>query len=159
MWAPWRMEYILADTSAGGCLFCDLRATPRAAWREKLVLAVDEYVLVCLNRYPFAAGHLLVVPRRHAGDFAGLEAAEYDALMRALRTTLARLREAMRPEGVNLGFNLGKVAGAGIAEHLHAHLVPRWGGDTNFMPVLADVRVMPEYLDATWERLAPHFDA
>ena len=158
LWAPWRMEYILGDKS-GTCIFCGFAALAkdRAAWRESLVLAVEEHALVCLNRYPFAAGHLMVVPRRHVSDFADLPDVEYDALMRLVRGTLAKLRDAVHPEGVNIGFNLGKVAGAGIAEHLHAHLVPRWNGDTNFMPVIADVRAMPEYLDATWQRLAPHF--
>jgi ATP adenylyltransferase len=150
------MEYILDDKS-GDCIFCGFAAAPREAFRKELVVAVEEHALVCLNKYPFAAGHLLVAPRRHVSDLADLADVEYDALMRLVRTSLARLRAAIGPQGVNVGFNLGKSAGAGIADHLHAHLVPRWHGDTNFMPVLTDVRVMPEYLDATWARLAPHF--
>src|SRR5436305_15072861 len=116
IWAPWRMEYILGDKS-GPCIFCAFAAAPRAEWRKSLVLAGEEHALVCLNRYPFAAGHLLVAPRRHVGDFADLPDAEYDAVMRLVRATLARLRGAAHPEGVNVGFNLGKPAGAGIAEH------------------------------------------
>ena len=133
------------------------RSAPPSAYREKLVLVVQPHALVCLNHYPFAAAHLLVVPRRHVADLEELPAEEYDALMRLLRDATARLRSATRPDGLNVGFNLGKAAGAGIAEHLHAHVVPRWNGDTNFMPVLADVRVMPEYLDDSWRRLAPAF--
>lgn len=156
MWAPWRMEYILGDKQ-GACIFCDFASAPPTAYREKLVLVVQPHALVCLNRFPFAASHLLVAPRRHVSDLSELDDAEYHALMALLRDASTRLRLAVTPEGVNVGFNLGKAAGAGIADHLHAHIVPRWNGDTNFMPVLADVRVMPEHLDASWKRLAPAF--
>jgi ATP adenylyltransferase len=157
LWAPWRMEYILGP-KPGGCVFCAYAsaAVPR---REDGVLVAQPQAFVCLNKYPFASGHLLVVPRRHTSDLAELSREEYPALMALLRDTVAALKVALRPEGFNVGFNLGKVAGAGIAEHLHAHIVPRWAGDTNFMPVLADVRVMPEHLDATWARLRPAFEA
>ena len=154
LWAPWRMDYILGP-KGGECIFCAFPA--RDAHREDLVLTVTAHAFVVLNRYPFAAGHLLVVPRRHVADLGDLSDEEADAFFRLLRFSVARLREATHPDGVNVGFNLGKAAGAGLAEHLHAHVVPRWDGDTNFMPVLADVRVMPEHLDATWQRLAPHF--
>jgi ATP adenylyltransferase len=156
LWAPWRMEYILG-AKGGSCVFCDMAAAPPEAYREKLVLLVDEHALVCLNRYPFAAGHLLVVPRRHVADLGDLEAGEYDATMRLVRAAIARLQRSTGAQGINMGMNLGAAAGAGIAEHLHAHIVPRWPGDTNFMPVLADVRVLPEYLDETWRKLAPLF--
>jgi ATP adenylyltransferase len=156
LWAPWRMEYIRGP-KGGACIFCDFASAPPSAYREKLVLVVQPHALVCLNRYPFASAHLLVAPRRHASDLAELPAEEYDALMHLLRETTVRVQRVTRCEGANLGFNLGKAAGAGIAEHLHGHVVPRWNGDTNFMPVLADVRVMPEHLDATWRELAPHF--
>jgi ATP adenylyltransferase len=156
MWAPWRMEYILGS-KAGACIFCDFASLAASAYRGKLVLLVQPHALVCLNRYPFAASHLLVAPRRHVSDPSELRDEEYDALMRLVRDATARLRRVASPEGLNVGFNLGKAAGAGIADHLHAHVVPRWNGDTNFMPVLADVRVMPEYLDDSWKRLAPAF--
>lgn len=155
IWAPWRMEYILGPKTDGGCIFCAFPERNRHA--EDLVLCTTNEAFVCLNKYPFAAGHLLVVPRRHAGDFGDLGEEESDALFRLLRATVARLRRATNAQGINVGFNLGKAAGAGIAEHLHAHVVPRWDGDTNFMPVLADVRVMPEHLKDTYQRLAPHF--
>jgi ATP adenylyltransferase len=154
MWAPWRMEYILGPKDAS-CIFCSF--PQRNSHREDLVLVVEEHAFVCLNKYPFAAGHLLVVPRRHVSSLSDLDDAEADALFRLLRKSVARLTETLHPEGVNVGFNLGKAAGAGIAEHLHAHVVPRWVGDTNFMPVVADVRVMPEYLEQTYDKLVPLF--
>jgi ATP adenylyltransferase len=150
------MEYILAPKE-GPCIFCDFAAAPSALYREKLILVVQAHALVCLNRYPFAPCHLLVAPRRHVPDIGDLPAEEYDAMMRLLRDAISRLRLATNADGVNVGLNLGKAAGAGIAEHLHAHGVPRWMGDSNFLPVLADVRVMPEYLDQSWQRLAPLF--
>jgi ATP adenylyltransferase len=150
------MEYILSQKQ-GACIFCDFAAAPPDAYREKLVLLVQPHALVCLNRYPFAASHVLVAPRRHVSDLSDLAPEEYDAFMRLVRDATAALGSAVKPEGVNLGMNLGKAAGAGIAEHLHAHVVPRWNGDTNFLPVLADVRVMPEYLDDSWRRLVPAF--
>jgi ATP adenylyltransferase len=150
------MSYILGEKQ-GACVFCDIVAAPRSAYRDKLVLVAGEHAVVCLNRYPFAASHLLVLPRRHVSNLEDLAPGEYDALLRLVRDATTRVKSVTRPDGVNLGFNLGKAAGAGIAEHLHAHLVPRWNGDTNFMPVLADVRVMPEMLDESWRRLAPAF--
>lgn len=156
LWAPWRMEYILGP-KGGPCIFCDFVAAPPASYREKLVLLVQPHAFVCLNKYPFAACHLLVAPRRHVSDLAELPDEEYEATMRLLRDAVACLKSATHAEGFNVGMNLGKAAGAGIAEHLHAHAVPRWTGDSNFMPVLADVRVMAEYLDTSWQRLVPLF--
>jgi ATP adenylyltransferase len=156
LWAPWRMQYILGPKSAQ-CIFCDFATAPPSQYREKLILAVLPQALVCLNRYPFAPHHLLVAPRRHVADFGELTPEEYDALQRLVRTAVERVRRATRAEGVNVGFNLGAAAGAGIADHLHGHVVPRWHGDTNFMPVLAEVRVIPEHLDASWSFLAPLF--
>ena|SRR5579872_34702 len=156
LWAPWRIEYILAPKGKP-CIFCDFAAAPATSYREKLVLVVQPHALVCLNRYPFAASHLLVAPRRHVSNLEDLPADEYDALMRLMRESVARLRRVVEPDGVNVGANLGAAAGAGIAEHLHLHAVPRWAGDSSFMPVIAEMRVMPEYLDQSWERLRPHF--
>jgi len=156
LWAPWRMEYIEGPKDRP-CIFCDFGAAAPSLYREKLILVVQTRALACLNRYPFAACHLLVAPRRHVADIGDLPGDEYDAMMQLLRDAVARLRLATNAEGVNVGLNLGKAAGAGIAEHLHAHAVPRWVGDSNFLPILADVRVMPEYLDQSWQRLAPLF--
>ncbi len=156
LWAPWRMEYIQREKGTP-CIFCDFASAPREAYRAKLVLVVQPHALVCLNRYPFAACHLLVAPRRHVADLGDLAPEEYDALMQLVRLAVARVQRATGAEGINVGLNLGRAAGAGIADHLHAHVVPRWTGDTNFMPVVADTRVMPEYLDVSWQRLLSLF--
>ena len=145
------MEYILSNKD-GACVFC-----AAAAKSDELVIAKQAHAFVCLNKYPFAAGHLLVVPNKHVSDLGALDDAESDAFFRLVRQSVIRLRKASSPEGVNVGVNLGKAAGAGIAEHLHAHIVPRWNGDTNFMPVMADVRVLPEHLQTTRARLLPFF--
>jgi ATP adenylyltransferase len=150
------MEYILGARGEG-CIFCAFPEAGAGAHRKNLVLVVQEHALACLNLYPFTSGHLLVAPRRHVGDLAELPRVEYTALMDLLGECVTRLKRAVTPEGINVGFNLGKAAGAGIADHLHGHIVPRWLGDTNFMPVVSDVRVMPEYLDEAWRRLYPHF--
>jgi ATP adenylyltransferase len=155
LWAPWRMQLIQGPKSPDGCVLCGYASRPIA--RDGRVLARRPTAYVVLNKYPYAAGHLMVVPRRHAGDLSELDAGEYVELWRLVRDAVPRLRSATGAHGVNLGVNLGEAAGAGIHEHLHVHLVPRWRGDSNFMPVLADVRVLPEYLEATWDRLAPAF--
>lgn len=160
LWAPWRMPYILRDDKAQvaepSCFLC---AYPQdaSAFRANLVLAVQEHAFVCLNRYPFTPSHLLVSPRRHVSDLTDLSDEEYAALTTLLRESTIRLRRAVSCSAMNIGFNLGIDAGAGVADHLHGHIVPRWKGDTNFLPVLADVRVMPEYLDDAWQRLAGAF--
>jgi ATP adenylyltransferase len=158
LWAPWRMDYV-AGARAATCIFCDFAAAPRDKWRDLLVLAVDEHALVCLNRFPFTTSHLMVAPRRHVARLEELPDEEYGAMMRLVRDAAAKLRATLQAEAFNVGMNLGSAAGAGIADHLHAHIVPRWVGDTNFLPVIADVRVMPEYLDQAWARLAPAFGA
>ncbi|MCU0657284.1 MAG: HIT domain-containing protein [Polyangiaceae bacterium] len=157
LWAPWRMEYILKPKGHGGCVFCEYASHGPEQAREDLVLHQGTLAYVVLNRYPFAAGHLMVIPRRHCSDLTELTDEERCALFDLVSQSCARLRRAVRADGLNVGINLGASAGAGIAEHLHVHIVPRWPGDTNFMPVLADVRVMPQALDATWSHLAPFF--
>jgi len=156
LWAPWRMTYISsAKEEPQVCIFCDRPSQADA--RENLVLHADAWVCVMLNRYPYNSGHLMVAPRKHAADFAALDGDEYRNLMESFRRTVAVVREVFRPDGLNVGANLGKVAGAGFDAHLHWHVVPRWNGDTNFMPVIADVKVMPQHLLETYDRLAPHF--
>lgn len=150
------MSYILGETKGAGCFLCDGPEDP-ARFRERLVLVAQPHAFVCLNKYPFTTSHLLVAPRRHVADPSELSLEEYDALMRLLRESIVRLRAAVSCEAMNVGFNLGKHAGAGVADHLHGHAVPRWPGDTNFRPVLADVRVMPEYLEEAWTRLRATF--
>jgi ATP adenylyltransferase len=156
LWAPWRMEYI-EGPKGGPCIFCDFASAPPALYREKLVLVVQPHALVCLNRFPFAAGHLLIAPRRHTADLSELSSDEFGATMSLTREAVARLSRVTKAHGMNVGLNLGSAAGAGIADHLHVHAVPRWSGDSNFMPVLADIRVVPEYLDQSWLRLVEAF--
>lgn len=146
------MAYIGAP-KAGGCIFC---TAPAAADRqEALVLAVSEHAVVMLNRYPYSNGHVMVAPRRHTADLSALEPAAHAALSETLRRAIALLQAAFSPDGMNVGMNLGAAAGAGFADHLHWHLVPRWIGDTNFMPVIAEVHCIPEHLEAMWARLTP----
>lgn len=150
------MEYI-RGAKEPGCIFCSYPAEPEGRHRERLLLCGRRDAFVMLNRYPFASSHVMVVPRRHVSDLSDLSAEEHAALFELVRDACGVLRQAVNAEGLNVGINLGAAAGAGIAEHLHVHVVPRWRGDMNFMPVVADVKVMPEALDATWARLEPLF--
>src|SRR5438105_15027487 len=157
LWAPWRMELIERGGPHQGCIFCDL---PRAANdRENLVLGRTRHSFAILNRYPYNNGHIMLVPRSHQADLPALPREESDELGEMLRVSVRLLGEAYKAQGYNVGMNLGRVAGAGIADHLHWHVVPRWNGDTNFMPVLGDTKVMIEHLYASWDRLRPLFDA
>jgi len=151
LWAPWRMEYFEAKKNSG-CFLCEV-PNHASSFRENLVVVVQQHAFVCLNRYPFTTSHLLVAPRRHVAQLSDLENHEYIALMALLRDATVCLKRAVGCQAMNVGFNLGKAAGAGVADHLHGHIVPRWAGDSNFMPVIADVHVMPEYLDQAWQRL------
>jgi ATP adenylyltransferase len=150
------MEYILSEKPER-CIFCGFLSAPEASDRENLVLHRGAHAFTVMNRYPYNSGHLMVVPRPHVSGLAALPAEAWADLGEELRRAEAVLRAVYRPEGMNVGMNLGRVAGAGIEEHLHWHLVPRWGGDTSFMPVIADLRVVPEALDAAWERLRAGF--
>ncbi len=159
LWAPWRLSYVSSPQPPGGCIFCDKpRLTGAEARREELVLRSTEHVSVIMNLFPYANGHLLIAPRSHVADFARLDRRLAAALQAEVQHAVAVLEREFRPAGFNVGMNLGRVAGAGIADHLHWHVVPRWEGDTNFMPVLGDIRVMPEHLLNTYDRLRAHFD-
>ena len=131
-------------------MFCDAAAGDD---EERLVVHRGEHAFVLLNKFPYASGHVMVASYRHVGDFAALTDEETLEIHRLAQRGLAALAAVYAPQGYNLGWNLGRVAGAGVVDHVHLHIVPRWAGDTNFMPVLADVRVMPEYLDEAWQRL------
>jgi len=157
LFAPWRMDYILREKPAH-CIFCEFVSKPKSAWRSDLVLLVQEHAYICLNRYPFNAGHVLVIPRRHVASPDALPDEEHDALMRLVTAATVRVKRATSAHGANVGINLGVPAGAGIADHLHVHVVPRWNGDSNFMPVVADTRIMPQLLDETYAALAPHLE-
>ena len=154
LWAPWRMAYLGAKR-AEGCIFC---AATSGDPRQRLLLGTTAASVVMLNRYPYQNGHLMVAPRRHTAALSALPADEHADLAETLRRALASLEAAFRPDGFNLGMNLGACAGAGVVDHLHWHVVPRWAGDTNFMPAVADVRVMPQHLLDVYDRLRPAFD-
>lgn len=158
LWAPWRMEFIAAEKPKG-CIFCDFPAAPEAEDRRNLVVRRGAHAFVVLNRYPYNSGHLMVVPRRHGADLAALPAAEYAELMEEVRLAAAVLQATYRCEGINVGMNLGRAAGAGIVDHLHWHLVPRWVGDNNFMPVLGDIRVMVDHLETTFDKVRAGYAA
>jgi ATP adenylyltransferase len=151
LWAPWRLEYIREADDHEGCVFCLAAAGDDA---ERLVVHRGARAFVLLNRYPYASGHLMVAPFRHVGDFGELEDYEALEIHRLAEQGLGALAQEYEPQGYNLGWNLGRVAGAGVLDHVHLHVVPRWAGDTNFMPVLADVKVMPEHLAEARRKLA-----
>ncbi len=151
LWAPWRLEYIKSADEQPGCLFCDAAAGDD---EERLIVRRGTNALALLNKFPYASGHFMVAPIRHVGEFGDLEAAEVLELHLLASAGMGALAETYAPQGYNVGWNLGRIAGAGLVDHVHLHVVPRWAGDTNFMPVLADVKVLPEHLEATRRRLA-----
>jgi len=156
IWAPWRMEYI-GRKKSGDCIFCTLPSEKRD--EENFILHRGGDFFVIMNIFPYNTGHLMVAPYRHAGCvtlFSEKESAEKDRLT---QKCVAVLRDCLNPEGFNIGINLGKAGGAGFEEHVHVHVVPRWTGDTNFMPVLADTKIHPEHLRSTYEKLKPHFES
>jgi ATP adenylyltransferase len=156
LWAPWRMAYVGGASPPHGCIFCaGVRAGDDA--RDLLVLGTTPGAVVMLNRYPYASGHVMIAPRRHTADLPNLAAEEHADLAETLRRSVAALERALAPQGMNIGMNLGTCAGAGIVDHLHWHVVPRWTGDTNFMTTVADARVMPQHLLDTYDRLHPAF--
>ena len=157
LWAPWRLEYVQNADAQEGCVFCVAAAADDD--EAHLVVHRGERAFVLLNKFPYASGHLLVAPYRHGLDFDDLADEEALEIHRLGAAGVAALRTVYRPEGFNLGWNIGRIAGAGIPGHGHLHVVPRWSGDTNFMPVLADVRVIPEHLVATRRRLAEAWSA
>jgi len=155
LWAPWRMTYINDDAKDAGCIFCTLYRQDDQ--RAALVLAQTSHSVVIMNKYPYNNGHLLLAPKRHENNPDKLPSEEFIDLNEALRRSIEIVRSAFHPGGINLGMNLGKCAGAGIEDHLHWHIVPRWEGDANFMPVIAETRVMPQHLLDSYDRLQPFF--
>lgn len=150
LWAPWRIDYILSKKPAG-CIFCDKPAENRD--EENLILFRGKHHFIIMNAYPYNNGHMMVVPYRHTATLSGWSDAERQEMMELADMAVALLTKTMRPDGFNLGINMGLVAGAGVADHIHLHVVPRWNGDTNFMPVLADSRVISEHLRETYAKL------
>jgi len=151
LWAPWRLEYIKSADEEQGCVFC---TAVEGDDEERLVVHRAERAIVILNKFPYTSGHFMVAPNRHVGDFGELDDEEVLAVHRLASAGIGALADLYSPQGYNVGWNLGRVAGAGVVDHVHLHAVPRWAGDTNFMPVLADVKVLPEHLAETRRKLA-----
>jgi ATP adenylyltransferase len=159
LFTPWRREFIesaASEAHQATCFLCAAAASPHED-RSNLVVHRDQRVFVILNRYPYNSGHVLVAPYAHTGDFAALDAATAADLMHVSQRSVGVLQQVYVPHAFNLGLNLGRTAGAGLPDHLHVHVVPRWAGDTNFMPIVGETKVLPESLDQTYARLAPHF--
>ncbi len=156
LWAPWRMEYILGE-KVEGCIFCTKPQEQQDA--KNYIVWRGSHAFIIFNRYPYNNGHLMIVPYAHVASLSALAAVQQAELMELTTRCEHILTRVLRPQGFNIGINLGTAAGAGIAEHLHLHIVPRWAGDTNYMTVVGDVRVIPQHLDETYQMLAPHFHA
>ncbi|MCD6373788.1 MAG: HIT domain-containing protein [Thermococcus sp.] len=150
LWAPWRIEYIRSPKHEG-CIFCDFPKENRD--RERLILHRGEHTFVIMNNYPYNPGHVMIAPYRHVGKWEELTDEELLEIMKLSQLMIRAIKKAMNPDGFNLGVNLGRVAGAGIDSHVHLHIVPRWNGDTNFMPVIADTKVIPESLEEAYDEL------
>jgi len=150
LWAPWRIEYIRSPKH-DGCIFCDFPKENRD--KERLILHRGKYSFVIMNNYPYNPGHVMIAPYRHVGKWEDLTDDELLEIMKLSQLMIKALKRAMNPDGFNLGVNLGRVAGAGIDDHVHLHIVPRWNGDTNFMPVIADTKVIPESLKEAYDEL------
>ena len=155
LWAPWRIDYILGKEREPGCIFCTKPASSED--QENLIAHRADGAYTIMNKFPYNNGHVLVVPYRHVSDICLLSPEENSLLVQEVTRAIEALRKVMNPDGFNVGINLGVVAGAGIAEHVHYHVVPRWNGDTNIMPVLADVRVIPQHLRETRDKIYEAF--
>lgn len=155
IWAPWRIDYILGNEKESGCIFCTKPASDED--EENLIVHRAEGAFTMMNKFPYNNGHLLIIPYRHVPDICHLDPNENSLLIQEVCRALQVIREVMKPDGFNIGVNLGSVAGAGIEEHVHYHVVPRWNGDTNMMPVLADIKVIPQHLRSTCVALSRAF--
>ena len=156
IWSPWRNAYVTRTEEPPGCVFCIARTLDG---EQQLIVHEGKLAYVILNKFPYNGGHLMVVPHRHVAHLAGLEDAELTEIAKLTQLSERVLTAAYSPQGINVGMNLGRPAGAGIVDHLHIHLVPRWNGDTNFMTVVGEVRVLPEELPSTAQRLRPLFQS
>ncbi|MEM2905146.1 MAG: HIT domain-containing protein, partial [Candidatus Bathyarchaeia archaeon] len=155
LWAPWRMEYIGSEPK--GCIFCSMPQVDRD--EENLILERGRLSFVAMNRFPYNNGHLMVAPYAHVPSLEDLSEEAVIEVMRLVKKSLSCLRATLHPQGFNVGVNIGRAAGAGFDQHVHVHVVPRWTGDINFMPVLADTKVLPEALNVTYRKLRPSFSA
>ena len=155
IWAPWRGQYIRAEKKHEGCIFCD---KPKEAVDDaNRILFRGKHNFVMMNNYPYNPGHVMVIPYRHTANVEELESKEKLEHFEIISRCIEVLKKVYHPAGFNTGMNLGRIAGAGIDDHIHTHVVPRWQGDTNFMPVIADIRVIPEAVDATYQRMRKEF--
>ena len=154
IWAPWRIEYILQEKE-DDCIFCVKRDEKK--FEDELILYRGNLTMVVMNLYPYTNGHLLIAPCRHVANIEELTGDELNDIIRILQKSVEALKKAMVTDGINIGMNLGKVAGAGVEEHLHFHVVPRWLGDVNFMPIMSGATVIPEHLKATYNKLKEFF--
>ena len=156
LWAPWRMKYILGSKKHAACILCEEMGKNED--RKNYILFRGQHTFVIMNLYPYNNGHLLIVPYTHESEIDKLPAEELADLMKTTQASVNILKQALRPEGLNIGINIGKPAGAGIPDHLHVQIVPRWTGDSSYITVFNETRVMPELLDGTYERLRPYFE-
>lgn len=156
LWAPWRLKYILEDTALGKnkvCIFCFYPQATNEKDRDNLVLFRGKLSFIIMNRYPYNSGHIMIAPYRHVACFQELTKQELEDITLLMKMGINALKEAFTAEGFNMGINQGKIAGAGYEEHIHVHIVPRWNGDTNFMPVISDTKVLPESLLETYDKI------
>ncbi len=155
LWTPWRMPYLKGNKQSQekGCIFCNKVRADKRSDRKNLLLLRGERAFIVLNLYPYSNGHLMVAPYEHTGELEALDGETLKEMMLLVARAIRAMRRMMKPQGFNVGANLGRVAGAGVDDHVHIHIVPRWGGDTNFMPVLAETRMIPELLPQTYAGL------
>jgi ATP adenylyltransferase len=155
IWSPWRYAYITGETGkpeSGGCIFCEKQKEPDD--KNSLIVYRGEHCFIILNAYPYTSGHVMIVPNAHVDELQKLAPAAATEMMRLTQRVEGALRQLYRPDGINVGMNIGAAAGAGIAGHIHMHALPRWVADANFMSVIGETRVLPEALDVTWERMS-----
>ena len=157
IWTPWRFHYVASTLESGECVLCRILAEGPAKDRENLILARKQKTFIVLNRFPYTSGHMMIVPYRHVATLSDADPAELQEITKLARFCESGLRKAYRPDGFNMGFNIGKCAGAGIEGHLHLHVLPRWIGDANVVSVVGQTRVIPESLETTYDRLLPTF--
>ena len=155
LWSPWRYQYVANINKNDHCVFCDEEVPSNDL--DRLILFRGQYHFIILNRFPYTCGHLLVAPYQHVADITGLSSDQLLEMMTLVQKVISALKQVYHPDGFNLGMNLGKCAGAGIDKHVHFHIVPRWCGDSNFVSVTGETRVLPESLETTYSKLKPFF--